>query len=61
MKYPQKVIFKISISNKDYSDVTVQQLHSNKHGYFILKETVAEAQFEFCIPVCKTNTSLCVL
>lgn len=45
MKYPQKVIFKISISNKNYSYVTVQQLHSNKHWYFVLKNIiVAEAK-----------------
>lgn len=40
MKYPQKAIFKISVSNKNYSYVTVQQLHSNKHWYFILKEII---------------------
>lgn len=44
MKYPQKVIFKTSVSNKNYSYVTVQQLHSNKHWNFILKKIVAEAK-----------------
>ena len=37
--YPQEVkVFKNCVSNKNHSHVTVQQLHSNKHWYCILKK-----------------------
>lgn len=50
--YPQVVeICEISVSNKNHSYVTVQQLHSNKHQYCILKNKKSNwgKSFEVCI------------
>lgn len=70
--YPQEVkVCEISVSNKNHSYVTVQQLHSNKHQYCILKkkkngkkkkQPVTEAKaFKFAFWVYNRNPSPCIL